>query len=222
MYKKLIIYIFLIISILVLNGCGASQSPNADLSGVHYKYYTEYTYNNETYIIYFLQDNQVNYLNGSIYYEYKEYDRSEVDTWIINYIDNYQYKIYNAYSKLENEEIKQFSNNITECLNHFENLLNIQFDIYEDETKVEKEFIIHDNGYEKLYLLDMYIPFKLEKSYTRESFTILVPVKTVLGYEKDSEIYINFTTNITKTINKNEFMNSNNVLNMNILYREEE
>ena len=39
MYKKIIVNIFLIISILILSGCGAAQCPNGELSGIPFSYY---------------------------------------------------------------------------------------------------------------------------------------------------------------------------------------
>lgn len=208
MYKKIIVNIFLIISILILSGCGAVQGPNGDLSGIPFSYYKEYSYNDKTYTIYAIENDTIDYFNGTVYYKYTKYNKQNVNTWIINYIDNNQYYIYSSSTQLQKEQINAFSNNIKDSLTDYQNKLNMTFDIYEDETKIEKEFIIENNTYENIYIIDMYIPFNLLINETREVYTILVPVKTIIGYQQSNLISINYNNSIIESLNIDTFLNT--------------
>lgn len=209
MYKKIIVNIFLIISILILSGCGAAQSPNGELSGIPFSYYKEYSYNDKTYTIYAIENDTIDYLNGTVYYKYTKYNKQNVKTWIINYIDNNQYYIYSSSTPLHKEQINEFSKNIKDSLTNYQNKLNMTFDIYEDETKIEKEFIIENNTYENIYIIDMYIPFNLLINETREVYTILVPVKTIIGYQQSNLISINYdNNNVIESLNIDNFLNT--------------
>lgn len=208
MYKKIILNIFLIISILIFSGCGAAAGPTGALSGIPFLYYKEYSYNNKIYTIYALENDAIDYFNGTVYYKYTKYNKQDVNTWIINYIDNNQYYVYSSSALLQKEQINEFSNNIKDCLINYQNKLNITFDIYDDETKIEKEFIIENNTYENIYIIDMYIPFNLLNNETREVYTILVPVKTIIGYQKSGLITIHYANNVIESINIDTFLNT--------------
>ena len=50
--RSIIMFIFIIFSLLFITGCGAVQyAPFEELNGISFEYYNTFNYNNETYTI---------------------------------------------------------------------------------------------------------------------------------------------------------------------------
>ena len=211
----LIMLIFLIFSLLLITGCGeAAREPYEELNGIPFSYYNEFNYNTETYTIYNVSDEFISIKNGALFYGYKEYRNQEYCTWTINYIEKHQYKIFNKYDlTLEAEEINVFKTNIQDLLINYQEKLNIDFDLYDLNQEIEKEFtILNNDKYTSIYIMDMYIPFKIDKNNSYDTYIILVPVKTLIFYELNETIKVEYEGVINEEFNINELNYYFNIL----------
>lgn len=205
--RQIIMFIFIIFSLLFITGCGAVQyAPFEELNGIPFEYYNTFNYNNETYTLYNVSDEYITIKNGSIFYSYEKYQEPNYNTWTINYIEKYQYKVFNRYeSTLTDDEIDFFNQSIQDLLNHYQEKLNINFDLYELNQEIEKEFtIVNNDQYSSIYIMDMYIPFRIEKDNSYNIYIILVPVKTLIFYELNETIKVEYEDVINEEFDINE------------------
>ena len=90
--------IFVIIFVLLLTGCGAQlpiDNGEIALNGIAYTYYSKFSYENDVYRIYCIENENLQLLNGNIIYIYDEYNIEDYDSsinlWTINYLKNNKY-----------------------------------------------------------------------------------------------------------------------------------
>lgn len=217
--------IFVIIFLLLLTGCGAmgpaGNKGDAIFNGISYTYYKDFEYENETYSIYHILEGNMQLLNGNIIYIYDEYNIKEYDSnitlWTINYLKDNKYYIYNSQNNISkthtsSDFMNEIKHLVEDLLKRYEQKLNITFEIYNDEEKIEQEFTINNTtNYNKIYILDMYIPFVINNLYTYETYTILIPVKTIIGYENQGEMSFVYEKDKIVSIDYKNFAYKNSI-----------
>lgn len=217
--------IFVIIFLLLLTGCGAQgpagEKGDAIFNGISYTYYKDFEYENETYSIYHILEENIQLLNGNIIYIYDEYNIKEYDSnitlWTINYLKDNKYYIYNSQNNISkthtsSDFMNEIKHLVEDLLKRYEQKLNITFEIYNDEEKIEQEFTINNTtNYNKIYILDMYIPFVINNLYTYETYTILIPVKTIIGYENQGEMSFVYEKDKIVSIDYKNFAYKNSI-----------
>ena len=181
--KKLLLSIFLIVITFCIASC--SKNPSGSISGYPFRLYDEFVLGGKTYEIFVLPEEAID-LNEHYYtYLYKEYKSEDVYSWTINYYDTYEYLL--SRQDISDEELKVFSDKIQSVLKIYEEKLKISFELHNHKTNLRKEYtIINFNQYEAIYLIDMYIPFRLNIDY--KTYFISVPVKTLIGYKVGNQI----------------------------------
>lgn len=218
--------IFIIIFLLFLTGCGAhgpmGEKGDMMFNGISYTFYKYFDYENETYSIYYILDENMELLNGNIIYIYDEYNKEEYDSninlWTINYLKDNKYYIYNSQNNISNihtsaDFMNKIKNLVETQLKQYEQTLNITFEIYNDEEKIEQEFTIDNtSNYNKIYILDMYIPFAINNLYTYETYTILIPIKTIIGYEEEGKMNFIYANDNIVSIDYNSFIYKNSII----------
>ena len=217
--KKCFILVFLIIMIPLLTSCaagpgGGNQGPSAS-DGVPFVYYSSFNYNESSYDIFIIKDYEHISLkadyNCAMHFSYKEYQKQEVSCWTINYLENNQYCVIPNY--LESDVINSFYENVKNIIKDYENYLNITFDIYQDETIVEKELTATNlENYEKILVIDLLIPFRLVDKYNRQTYNIYIPVKTFLGYKNNDVLKLVYDENHIIETDYYYFIYSENII----------
>lgn len=204
--------IILIISIILFTGCNAPVGSN-DLSemlnGMPYSFYKTYQLQNNEYTIYALDKESIDILNGTIVYVYEQYNSSQfkenINTWTINYVTTNQYYIYNRYNTLSDDVINNFNIQIEDILKQYEQKLLIDFELYNNNQEIEKEFTINNLGlYDNIYIIDMYIPFIIEDVKYNEVYTILIPVNSFVGYEQNDNMQFIYNKDNIKNLKTND------------------
>ncbi len=211
--KNLLIVFLMIIFIPLLTSCGAGGN-SGDVQGIPFKTGISFIYQNETYCIYVVADNNLFSLdfkkNKSLLYNYKKYENNDVSQWTINYIDTYEYI---QTSELNDDLLNEINNYIKPYINEYSNLLNISLDTYSQKTNIEKEYTIENNStYDAIYIIDIYIPFMILNESTFEKILIEVPVKTIIGYESNGMIMLDFGNELIVKLLIYDFINSQTVL----------
>ena len=218
--------IFVIIFLLFLTGCGAQgpagEKGDAIFNGISYTYYKDFEYENETYSIYHILEENIQLLNGNIIYIYDEYNIKEYDSnitlWTINYLKDNKYYIYNSQNNISkthtsSDFMNEIKHLVEDLLKRYEQKLNITFEIYNDEEKIEQEFTIDNtSNYNKIFILDMYIPFVINNLYTYETYTILIPIKTIIGYEEEGKMKFIYANDNILSIDYNSFIYKNSII----------
>lgn len=216
--KRILIFSVLILSLSLLHGCGKKDNAHSDgiNDGVPFNYYTSFEYENNQYDLYKVVDPMIitDQLYGNIYkleYYYNVFKKTNTSSeWIINYYQQYDYLISN--NNLNENIIDIFYNNITNTLNEYETSLNIELEYFKDSTLLQKEFKINLNKeFNEVFVIDLYIPFKLINKTLNQTYTISVPVKTFLAYRNNDLITIVYNNELFYTLNYNEFISLSNV-----------
>lgn len=204
--KKLLLTIFLIIITFCIASC--SKVPGGSIGGYPLRLYDEFILDEKKYEIFILPEDEID-LNEDYYtYFYKEYKSEDVYSWTINYYDTYEYLLNRQ--DISAEEIKVFSDKIQNVLKIYEEKLKISFELHNHKTNLRKEYTITDfNQYEAIYIIDMYIPFRLNIDYN--TYIISVPVKTIIGYQIGNQIKLTYNDDIVISIPYLEFINGSNV-----------
>lgn len=216
--KRILIFSVLILSLCLLHGCGKKDNAHSDgiNDGVPFNYYTSFEYENNQYDLYKVVDPMIitDQLYGNIYkleYYYNVFKKTNTSSeWIINYYQQYDYLISN--NNLNENIIDIFYNNITNTLNEYETSLNIELEYFKDSTLLQKEFKINLNKeFNEVFVIDLYIPFKLINKTLNQTYTISVPVKTFLAYRNNDLITIVYNNELFYTLNYSEFISLSNV-----------
>lgn len=216
--KRILIFSVLILSLSLLHGCKKKDNAHSDgiNDGVPFNYYTSFEYENNQYDLYKVVDPMIitDQLYGNIYkleYYYNVFKKTNTSSeWIINYYQQYDYLISN--NNLNENIIDIFYNNITNTLNEYETSLNIELEYFKDSTLLQKEFKINLNKeFNEVFVIDLYIPFKLINKNLNQTYTISVPVKTFLAYRNNDLITIVYNNELFYTLNYNEFISLSNV-----------
>lgn len=210
------IHTFLIICsltliIMLLYGC----SPNGDIhnpsSGSAFIYYDNIKVDNESYRIFvindvdYLQFDELNPSRMATKYQYREYKVDEINNWKINYLDQYQYIIDD---ELSDEVLNQFYDKIKDLLVDYEDLLNLEFETYYNNTSLEKEYTFENiELYQSILLIDVYLPFRIVDD--NQTYTVFVPVKTFQAYrDLSNNLCISYNEEREININYSLFMSS--------------
>lgn len=211
---KLFLLLLLIIIVPLVSSCGAQGSKDNSLNGIPFTQQDELVYNDCIYQIYAAADYKYFDLQkpktAFIYY-YQEYEKINSDNWIINYYDIYQLIIIN--NTIEPDLLKEIYNKVKPIISNIETQVNLTFELYEDETPLEKEFIIDNTrDYQKLYILDMCVPFRVQNMMTYETYIIYIPVYTFLAYQNNESVTFVYDNNHIYSINYYDFIYYDNLL----------
>lgn len=195
--RKIFLFLIILITITSLISCasrpgGGAMEPSVS-DGVPYKKFQSFEYENTKYSIYCLEYNStfeellLNDMIDKFNYSCKELERKESDTWIINYQHTNKY--------ISEEFDDDFINNvyllIKDLLLNYEQKLDIIFEIPVNNSKEEREYIINNNIlFEKLYIIDLYIPFRIVDESTSQTYFISIPVKNFLAYQQEDDLTI--------------------------------
>ena len=80
---------------------------------------------------------------------------------------------------------------IKDLLLNYEQKLDIIFEIPVNNSKEEREYVINNNIlFEKLYIIDLYIPFRIINESTNQIYYISIPVKNFLAYQQEDDLTI--------------------------------
>ncbi len=188
--KRIFIFILFLFAIITLNGCNAKGDfENIANNEIPFNYYRSFTLNDNMYDLYCIKNPKLFDQEFSdemllIRYFYKQYDKIDINkyhNWRINTLYQYEYLVD---VELNNELLEMFNNNIVEKLNEYQISLGINFEYYNEKKIIEKEFKIDQSKtYEYVYLIDLYIPFKLINRNMNQIYNINIPVKTILAYQ---------------------------------------
>lgn len=189
--RKIFLLIISIISLTSLISCASNTDKYKPNDGVPYKKYQSLEYDNTKYSIYCLEydltfeELLLNDMIDKFNYTYKELEKKESNTWIINYYHINKYLT----DELSIELIDQVYSLVKNLLSNYENILDIVFTIPVNNSEEEREYII-DNSiiFEKLYIIDLYIPFRIINESTNQIYYISIPVKNFLAYQQEDDL----------------------------------
>lgn len=211
--KNSLIILLIMIFIPLLTSCGAGGGAGA-ISGLPFVSYKSLIFNDNYYEVYILEDNKLLSLemeeNVGIIYKYKKMVNTESNQWTINYLDTYQF-ITDTF--ISDEFLNEFNKVISPKINEYSNYLSLELYSYDQKTIVEKEFtIINNNIYDAIYIIDLCIPFIVYDNTNYTRIYIEVPVKTIIGYEKDSLVTIDYGNDLIKEIDSNVFLTLESII----------
>jgi len=192
--RKIFLLIISIISLTSLISC--ASNPKGDTTptdGIPYKKYQSFKYDNTLYSVYCLEysltfeELLLNDMIDKFNYTYKELEKKESDTWIINYQHTNKYIV----DKLTDEVVEQVYSLVKNLLSSYQNTLDIVFSIPVNNSEEEREYIIDNNIiFEKLYIVDLYIPFRIIDETNSQTYFISIPVKNFLAYQQEDDLTI--------------------------------
>ena len=213
--KKLILITILILIIIIplLSSCSAQKGADGpSIGGIPFSEYDEIIFQDNTYKIFKAEDNYFNLGNNNscfIYY-YQEYEKMNSENWIINYYDTYQ--IITINKTVDPNLLNEIYNKLKPIINEIELSLNLSFELHNDETPLEKEFIIDNTKeYQNLYILDMYIPFRIQNVYEYETYIIYIPVYTFLAYRNNEVVTFIYDENHIYDYDYHNFISSSKI-----------
>ena len=217
--KKILLLLILITCVFVTS-CNAKGNkndvPNSD--GIPFEYYSTFESENEIYKLYIIKDpllytnefiNEMFLLN----YEYKTFKKENTNNWILNYHKEYHYIVDN---NLNQEFLKSFNVAILETIAIYEESLGITLDLYEDGFIFNSEYKIEQSKeFSELYVVDLFIPYRVINNTTNQTYLINVPMKTFLGYRNNNQVELYYSDNKIETIDYNIFISLTNINNKN-------
>lgn len=230
--KHLTILFIFILAFFLLTCCSASpkddnmtNAPSSDDNNIDatYQLYKNFSYNNEIYQIYKIEnamtfDELIALGYTNLKYVIYEYDNifDEVDanmpvpsSWIINYQQDISQIINNnAYST---ELLNEINHQIKMSISEYEIILGMNLDYYDDLFDIQKELRV-ESSYQAdtILAIDLYIPYQIKITSTNEVFTIYLPVKSFLGYKNNNTVICVYDDK-TKELSYADFINANNV-----------
>ena len=209
--KKHFLLFLVILLTIVLIGCKSMKSEPGSVDGSFFQYSKKFEHDNHFYEIYqlpavSLMDDYNQSINKSIQFTYTEKQKIEVNSWIINYYDTFDYLV--SVEDVEKELLDVIYDNIKESLDEYEKSIGIEFSTDYDGTEIEKEFVVDTNiECDSVLLVDIYIPFRINGYQT---FDVFVPVKTFLAYRSGDELTLK-CDDIELKVSYSVFTTSNNV-----------
>lgn len=213
---KKILLLLIIVSCTFITSCkkeGSNDSMNPD--GIPFEYYLSFESSNETYDLYIIKNpllfdgdilNEMYLVN----YSYDIFEKEESSNWIINYYKNYHYYVNDI--SINQEFLNDFYNQVQDTIDQYEESLGISLELYEDGHSLNNEFIIDlKKEFSELYLIDLYIPYRIINKTTYQTYLINIPVKTFLGYRNNNQIELIYDNNKTVVLDYELFISSKNV-----------
>lgn len=220
---KRIIFMLLLLVALPLISCSSGHHPGSDendnIDGIPFYMFKKFVMDSSLYEIYKPSDvlfiDNFNSDSGKVikyyYSEYNKIDSSETNlqNWTINYKQEVEKVFYDNYEK--KELIERFYEEIKDSILEYSILFNTTLDYYNNTSEFEKEFIVDMNKeFESVFVIDLYLPYKLRNVITNEEYIFNVPIKSFLAYKHNDVICVIFDQeNIL--LDYNTFISSVNV-----------
>ena len=214
--KKILLLLILILCIFITS-CAKREPNHSDstVDGIPFEYYNSFHFNEELYDLYIV-DNPI-LLNNDILdemllvsYRFDKFQKENTKTWIINYNKEYNY-ISNIQNKNQ-EFLNEFYSQILGILGKYEYSLGINLSVYENGLVLNKEYIIDlSKEFNELFIIDLYIPFRIFNANKNQTYFINVPVKTFLGYRNNNQIELVYEDNNAIVLNYELFISLSNI-----------
>lgn len=214
---KKILLLLIIVSCTFITSCGKKEGSNDFMNpdGIPFEYYLSFESSNETYDLYIIKNpllfdgdilNEMYLVN----YSYDIFEKEESSNWIINYYKDYHYYVND--NSINQEFLNDFYNQVQDTIDQYEESLGISLELYEDGHSLNNEFIIDlKKEFSELYLIDLYIPYRIINKTTYQTYLINIPVKTFLGYRNNNQIELIYDNNKTVVLDYELFISSKNV-----------
>ena len=217
-FKKIFLSFIFLLLVVALIGCASNPGFKDDApsspDGIPFYQYKTFEYNGDLYEIYRLEtidfiDSSINNSISTLKYYYTEYEKLETSSWTINYFQDL--KRFISLESTDRELIECFYTNIKDTINEYDKLLEIDLEIYTDETNFEKEFIVDfQQSFSSVLVIDVYLPYRLINKTTNETYNFNVPVKSFLAYRNNDSLRI-LCDNINFEIKYSDFISLSNV-----------
>lgn len=214
---KKILLLLIFVSCIFITSCGKKEGSNDSLNsdGIPFEYYTSFKSGNETYDLYIINNPllfDVEILNEMflVSYKYNKFQKENSSNWIINYYKEYHYYVND--NSISQEFLNDFYNQILDTIDLYEESLEISLDLYEDGHILNNEYIIDlQKEFSELFLIDLYIPYRIINKTTYQTYLINIPVKTFLGYRNNNQIELVYDDAKTVVLYYDLFISSTNV-----------
>ena len=214
---KKILLLLIFVSCIFITSCGKKEGSNDSLNfdGIPFEYYTSFKSSNETYDLYIINNPllfDVEILNEMflVSYKYNKFQKENSSNWIINYYKEYHYYVND--NSISQEFLNDFYNQILDTIDLYEKSLEISLDLYEDGHILNNEYIIDlQKEFSELFLIDLYIPYRIINKTTYQTYLINIPVKTFLGYRNNNQIELVYDDAKTVVLYYDLFISSTNV-----------
>ncbi len=214
--KKILLLLILILCIFITS-CAKREPNHSDstVDGIPFEYYNSFDFNEESYDLYIV-DNPI-LLNNDILdemllvsYRYDKFQKENTKTWIINYNKEYNY-ISNIQNKNQ-EFLNEFYSQILGILDKYEYSLGTNLTPHENGLVLNYEYIVDLNKeFSELFIIDLYIPFRIFNANKNQTYFINVPVKTFLGYRNNNQIELVYEDNNAIVLNYELFISLSNI-----------
>lgn len=214
--KKILLLLILILCIFITS-CGKREPNHSDstVDGIPFEYYNSFDFNKESYDLYIV-DNPI-LLNNDILdemllvsYRFDKFQKENTKTWIINYNKEYNY-ISNIQNKNQ-EFLNEFYSQILGILDKYEYSLGTNLTLHENGLVLNYEYIVDLNKeFSELFIIDLYIPFRIFNTNKNQTYFINVPVKTFLGYRNNNQIELVYEDNNAIVLNYELFISLSNI-----------
>lgn len=213
--KKILLLLILILCIFITSCKKETCHSDNTVDGIPFEYYNSFDFNEESYDLYIV-DNPI-LLNNDILdemllvsYRYDKFQKENTKTWIINYNKEYNY-ISNIQNK-NPEFLNEFYSQILGILDKYEYSLGTNLTPHENGLVLNYEYIVDLNKeFSELFIIDLYIPFRIFNANKNQTYFINVPVKTFLGYRNNNQIELVYEDNNAIVLNYELFISLSNI-----------
>ena len=143
-------------------------------------------------------------------YRFDKFQKENTKTWIINY--NKEYNYISNIQNINQEFLNEFYSQILGILDKYEYSLGTNLTPHENGLVLNYEYIIDLNKeFSELFIIDLYIPFRIFNTNKNQTYFINVPVKTFLGYRNNNQIELVYEDNNAIVLNYELFISLPNI-----------
>ena len=110
------------------------------------------------------------------------------------------------------EFLNEFYSQILGILDKYEYSLGTNLTLHENGLVLNYEYIVDLNKeFSELFIIDLYIPFRIFNTNKNQTYFINVPVKTFLGYRNNNQIELVYEDNNAIVLNYELFISLSNI-----------